>query len=168
MAPEDWLGGWSGESTDELLALAGRYRLDSIVLAFEQALGKKRFGGTPLSREEQFVCAIEALEREVNNGGYHQFFWNSSNEWVGVVVDALEAVGCPMTGEITRDAIRSLELGAQLDPQTVRAAADRADDDEDLSERLEVCDRRYFEGLEEPISTRLFDWIARNRERIRV
>jgi len=38
MAALKWLDRYSAESTDELIALENEYRLDSIVLAFEEAL----------------------------------------------------------------------------------------------------------------------------------
>jgi hypothetical protein len=164
---EDWLSGWSGETTEELLALAGRYRTDSIVLAFEQALGKKQLSGELLSLEERYVCAIEALEREVNNGGYDQFFFNS-NEYVDVIEAALESIGCPHTARITRDAIAHLEIEGDLTPENVSRAVEACEDEEERASRLSACDQRYFEGVEEPISDRLFSWIERNRERIRI
>jgi len=70
MAVLKWLDRYSGESTEELIALENEYRLDSIVLAFGQGLYQKaaRSGIEPLTAEEHVVLAIEALEREVNNG----------------------------------------------------------------------------------------------------
>jgi Domain of unknown function (DUF4375) len=165
---KDWFPGWSSETTEELLALAGRYRTDSIVLAFEEALGKKSFSGEPLSLEERYVCAIEALEREVNNGGYDQFFLNSSNEYVGIIVAALESIGCPHTARVTRDAIEHLGSQGDLTPENASGAAKACEDEEGRASRLSGCDQRYFEGIEEPISDRLFSWIERNRQRIRV
>ena len=41
MTELDWLEGYAGQTTEELLALEGRYRTDSIVLALEQALERK-------------------------------------------------------------------------------------------------------------------------------
>ena len=67
-----WLDGYSGETIDELIALAGSHRIDSIVLAIEEALLRRELG--ELNEAETTVLAIEALEREVNNGGYHRFF----------------------------------------------------------------------------------------------
>jgi hypothetical protein len=47
---------YSGQSTDELLALEGRYRLDSLVLALEQALLQKAAReGTSLRPEERLA-----------------------------------------------------------------------------------------------------------------
>jgi hypothetical protein len=36
-----WLDSYSGQTADQLLALEGEYRIDSLVLAFEQALDQK-------------------------------------------------------------------------------------------------------------------------------
>ncbi len=78
-----WLEGYSGQSVEQLLSLQGEYRTDSLVLAFEQAIRQKaeREGMQSLTVEERIVLAVEALEREVNNGGYDQFFANSSREF---------------------------------------------------------------------------------------
>ena len=62
--------GYSGQSADQLLSLEGMYRIDSLVRAFEQAITQKaqRGGVQSLTDEERIVLAVEALEREVNNG----------------------------------------------------------------------------------------------------
>jgi len=41
MADLIWLDGYSGETTEQLLALERTHRIDSLILAFEQALGQK-------------------------------------------------------------------------------------------------------------------------------
>ena len=92
----EWLDGYSGQSVDELLSLEGSCRCDSLVLAFEEAIGRKsqHNGANSLTVEERVVLAVEALEREVNNGGYDQFFINSSREFAPTIVDALQRIGC--------------------------------------------------------------------------
>lgn len=69
---------YSGETTDELLGYPAQGQRDSLVRAFEEALQRKesRNGERALSTEERTVLAVRALDREVNNGGYHQFFSN--------------------------------------------------------------------------------------------
>src|SRR6266849_547049 len=106
-----WLDGYNGESVDDLIALEGKYRTDSLVLAFEEALDKKaaRLGDAKLSDEERVILAIEALEREVNNGGYDQFFVNSSREYAPIIVNALRRIGCPKVAEITQKALKIMQ-----------------------------------------------------------
>ncbi len=41
MGDLEWLNGHSGQGTAELLALEGRFRTDSLVLAFEEAISGK-------------------------------------------------------------------------------------------------------------------------------
>lgn len=157
-----FLNSFEGQSTEELLALEGQYRLDSIVLAFEEAIRSKP--ADAISREESYVLAIEALEREVNNGGYSQFFGNSSCEFTSVVEAALRAIGCPKTADITRDAIEALRAKS-LTAEAVQTAAFNADDS--VEQALAVCDDRYY-ASDEPIEDRLFRWIVANKDRIRI
>lgn len=46
-----------------------------------------------LSDEEKTIVYIEALEREINNGGFSQFFFNSSGDDTEETVRALRNVG---------------------------------------------------------------------------
>lgn len=160
-----WLDGYSGQTVDELLALAGSHRIDSLVLAFEQAIHQKaaREGEQSLTGEERVVLAVEALEREVNNGGYAQFFWNSSREFAPIIVDALGRIGCPRTAESTRRAVEALALLA-ITAEAIEEAL-RADSDE-RDETLGECDRQYY-ASQENIEGRLFAFIKANRSRIR-
>jgi hypothetical protein len=61
-----FLDGYRGQTLDELLTMTDTYREDSIILAIEQALQQK--APTDLTPPEHVVLAVEALEREVNNG----------------------------------------------------------------------------------------------------
>ena len=140
-----WLEKYSDQTTDELISLEGEYRADSLVLAFEQALDQKseRVGNDNLSNEELVVLAIEALEREVNNGGYNQFFFNSSNEFTPIIVDALNRIGCSATAAITQRAIDSLGIQGTITVDAIEAAMEK--DNEDRDDRLNECDDEYYE-----------------------
>jgi hypothetical protein len=145
-----WLDGYAGQTIDELLALASQYRIDSLVVAMEEALDQKsaRLGDGGLSEAERAVLAVEALEREVNNGGYGQFFTNSSSEHAAFIVDALVKIGCSETVEITRKAVEAVQSGG-----------------EDADEILEECDAAYFDSAE-PIAERLFAFVEANKSAI--
>lgn len=47
---------------------------------------------------------IDALEAEVNNGGFDQFFFNSAGNEAALIMQALEAVGASKTAAIVRRA----------------------------------------------------------------
>ena len=104
MSATDWLNTYTGQTTDELIALESNYRTDSLVLAFEQALGQKAgpLGFEGLTSAERVVLAVEAIEREVNNGGYDQLLINSSKELAPYFVSALNDIGCPKVARLTQ------------------------------------------------------------------
>jgi Domain of unknown function (DUF4375) len=157
MNQKKWLDGYSGQTTKELIALEEDYRVDSIVLAFEQAVGQKavRQGESSLDQDERIVLAVEALEREVNNGGYSQFFINSSREYTPIIADSLQRIGCPRTAEITQEAIGALRLRELADSE-IESEMERQNPERDTV--LEGCDKRYFKESE-AIAEHLFAYI---------
>ncbi len=135
---------YTGQSTAKLIALEEVYRIDSLVLAFEQAIQDKP--DINLSKPERFILAIEAMEREVNNGGWAQFFSNTDNEYDAFLVEALEAIGSTKTAGLAAEALSLYQRGGE--------------DDE-----FEDLDSRYFE-LAEPIAERLFQYITSHQSEI--
>lgn len=167
VSEEKWLDGYSGQTTDELIRLQGEYRTDSLVLAFEQAIDQKadRIGQDRLTAEEKVVLAIEALEREVNNGGYDQFFINSSKEHTPIVVDALNRIGCADAALLTRQAIDALGIEGQVTVEAIDRVMD--DDSDERDERLGECDERYYEVVGD-LAGPLLEFIKRNKDKITV
>ena len=163
MSDLPFLKEYSGQTVEQLLSLEGEYRIDSLVLVFEEALGKKAFreGDSALSAEEMVILAVEALEREVNNGGYSQFFENSSQEYAPIIVQALIRIGCPKTADITQRSIESIHL-PNLSVEAIEAivAADKMNE-----EVLNDCDNSYF-GAGEDIAGQLFAFIKTNKDAI--
>ena len=88
------------------------YLYDSLVRAFEEGLQRKasQRGERALTQEVRVVLAVRALDREVNNGGYHQFFSNSSCQYALTVVPALESIGCGEAAALTKRALDALNL----------------------------------------------------------
>ena len=159
-----FLKNYSGQTVDQLLSLEGEYRTDSIVLAFESALLQKsaRDGESALNADERIVLAVEALEREVNNGGYSQFFDNSSRQFAPVIVNALVRIGCPKAAAITQKAIDALHLPSL----TVEAIETAMDDVDEIEEALNECDNSYYNSGED-IAANLFAFIKKNKPTIK-
>jgi hypothetical protein len=139
-----FLDSYEGQSTTELIALKDTYRIDSLVLAFEQAIQAKP--EADLTEPERFVLAIEAMEREVNNGGWNQFFLNTNNEFNPILVNALIAIDCPDNSEIASKAISAFQGETEM-------------------EALEELDNQYFAGTES-IADKLFQYIERHPDEI--
>ena len=119
----------------------------------------KREGAQSLTTEERIVLAVEALEREVNNGGYDQFFVNSSREFAPLIVGALQRIGCKKTTNITQKAIEALAI-SDLGSDAIEAVI--CTRDEKRAAKLTRCDDSYYESRE-PIAERLFAFIKANR-----
>jgi hypothetical protein len=160
------LSEYSGQSIEQLLSLEGQYRIDSLVLAFEEAVSRKvqREGTDSVSHVERTILAVEALEREVNNGGYDQFFRNSSREYVGSIVHALERIGCIKAAKVTQTAINALNAPS-LDVEAIDIVMTK--ESRRRRGKFETCDAAYFEN-DEPIAERLFEFIKRNKDSIRI
>ena len=160
-----WLDTYSGQSTWELIALEGEYRTDSIVLAFEQAADQKmeRVGYDKLTEEERIILAIEALEREVNNGGYSQFFMNSSKEYASIIVDALHRIACEDAAALTQEAINILGIQRVLTVDAIDGAMSGENGERDR--KLNECDSRYFDTAGD-LSENLLTFIKKNKAKI--
>jgi hypothetical protein len=160
---QEFFSGYGGETTEELIAMAGDYRIDSIVLAFEEALEQQR-GERSLTTEESWILAIVDLEREVNNGGYLQFFENSSREHAASVVQALEAISCPQVAELTQRAIATLKIQGEISEAAIEEAIETREDE--ISESLDALDSEFIQQTES-IEDRLFEFIKANRDHIK-
>lgn len=156
--------GYSGQTIEQLLSLEGQYRTDSRVVAIERAIAQKaaRQGDKSLTAEEQIVLAVEALESEVNNGGYSQYFVNR-HELAPIIVESLLRINCPKTAEISREAIHALDLPV-LDAAAINTAM--IADNERRDDILHQCDEAYLEAGED-IGGQLFSFIKANKSQIK-
>jgi hypothetical protein len=109
--------------------------MSELVFARHEAVG---FGA--LSEPEQTVYCLDALEREVNNGGFDQFFFNSSGDTALETVAALERLGAAHTAGLVRRALAVFHGG--------RPAADRGEREKQM-EALPESARDTWSKLDE-------------------
>jgi hypothetical protein len=67
-------------------------------------LDPQQFGN--LSAAIQVGCCLHMLEAEVNNGGFDQFFLNSSGYYALQTMNALARIGAPKTRALLENAIK--------------------------------------------------------------
>jgi hypothetical protein len=107
---------------------------------------KTSFGKEDFARQslpQKVFSAIWAVESEVNNGGFSQYFFNSSAESAAFVVEALKTVGAPKTADICKRAIAAaLPSGLPRSAEAIRSAA--ADFPDEVLEKLEALDQEFF------------------------
>ena len=95
------------------------------------------------TRPQKVFSAIWALESEVNNGGFSQYFLNSSSETAGFVAEALETIGAPQTAEICKRAITvAFPAGLPVDSEEISAAAE--DFPDETGDRLDALDQEFY------------------------
>jgi len=118
---------------------------DHILIALSES-PQTKFGKEPfasLSHSHKVFSAIWAVESEVNNGGFSQYFLNESAETVPFVAEALDAMGAPKTADISRRAITcAFPDGLPRTTADIRSAA--ADFSDNALEALEPLDDEFF------------------------
>ncbi len=153
MEDKPWLD-YTGESTDALIKLGDRYRVDSIVCAFETAIIQK---ASISEWAELVVLVVETMEREVNNGGFGQLLLNGADH-VPFLLSALESIGCVQTLNIAGRALASAGFTKGMTPREIAALRT-------LDGSLSNFDQEYFDARED-IEGLLFRFICDHRDQI--
>ena len=154
-----------GQTTAELIACKNTHRIGSILAAFEWGIQAKigPGGEQELTSNERLVLAVMALLREVNNGGYHQFFINSSRRFAPVIVENLQLIGCATTAEITERAISALGVDS-VSGESVSEAA--AENDLARNKVLDKLDMEFYQINE--VEPQLFKFIEAHQDNIQL
>jgi len=114
-----------------------------------------------LSNPQKIFHYVQELEREVNNGGFNQYFWNSSGDYAMDTVEALKAIGANKTATIVQKAIdRFPNANVPVNK----------DEREELVEKIEETanpvwnelDQKFF-LYEDDINTLNIEFIKKNR-----
>lgn len=100
-----------------------------------------------LNDEQRVLYITQALEEEVNNGGFSQFFFNSAGAFANELVASFEKIGAIKTAEICKKAISV--FGAKVPTDRAEREDVISPDDEKEEERIEEflneCDDAFFE-----------------------
>jgi len=96
IAPEDRISkvrATVGGTIQEILLKDSQFDLYEMLGSIEVLVGSKIYHKLPTSLAERMVFAFTWLAREVRNGGFHQFFFNSAGDSWKDVLDGLIAIG---------------------------------------------------------------------------
>jgi hypothetical protein len=102
-----------------------------------------------LSTPEQVFLLIWELENEVNNGGFHQYFYNSSGALAPNVVSALKILGAEATADIAQRALNAV-----------------ANATSGARQALENLDQEYYKCPED-LTPMLYKYVAEHRMEVR-
>jgi hypothetical protein len=124
-----------------------------------------RFGKEEFARQslpQKVFSAIWAVESEVNNGGFSQYFLNSSAESASFVAEALETIGAPKTAAICDRAITTA-FPAGLPPTAEIIQSMAADFSDEILEKLEPIDQEFF-AYPHNLTDLLFAYVSEHSE----
>lgn len=168
MSDLPWLE-YGGQTTDDLVALEDRYRVDSLVVAMEMALRTRAENSSALlsqlNLDERVVVVVAAMEREVNSGGFESLFASDEAVWVPFLIEGLQAIGCPKVAALADKAIKRLKIKGPLSADAIRNAVDG--DDEKLSDALSALDEKYYESAGD-LAPAVWDHIKKHRTKIKL
>ncbi len=126
---------------------------------------KTRFRKQELAEQslpQKVFSTIWAVESEVNNGGFSQYFLNSSAESAPFVVEALETIGAPKTANICIRAIATaFPSGLPAPVEAIRLVA--ADFPDETLEKLETLDQEFL-AYPHDLTDLLFAYISNHPE----
>jgi hypothetical protein len=114
------------------------------------------------SLPQKVFSSVWAVESEVNNGGFSQYFLNGSAETAAFVADALETIGAPKTADICRRAI-NCAFPDRLPPTAEEISSLAADFSEDILAQLDALDTEFF-GYPHDLTELLYAYVSRHPE----
>jgi hypothetical protein len=161
-------GGWRrwqrhpvGQTLDELLLFDGTESGTVILSAIAQAIQQK--STRDMTGIERTVLSVLALNREVNNGGYDQFFVNSSRQFAPIIVDDLVRIGCIEIADITQRAMDAFNL-PEISVASIEAAI--RTESQERTRALNRCDIAFYStsGIHE----HLLAYVKAHKDAIRI
>jgi len=122
---------------------------------------RTQFGKTDFEEQsvpQKVFSSIWAVESEVNNGGFQQYFQNFSAETAHFMVVAFKTIGAPKTADICDRAIHcAFPGGLPATPEEISAAA--ADFPDGVLRDLGLLDREFF-AYPHNLTGLLFDYVS--------
>lgn len=140
---------------------------DDLVIALDEYISEKCEYGEEidnLSYPERIFFITQAVEMEVNNGGFNQFFVNSSSDFAEEMVKAFEEIGAIHTAKICKKAIKA--LGRELPPvgsdEREEVLGELVESDE-INDILEECDDAFYE-YEDDLEELNYAYVMKNKD----
>ncbi|MBQ7915986.1 MAG: DMP19 family protein [Firmicutes bacterium] len=115
-----------------------------------------------LNEYEMIVYIAQELEAEVNNGGFWQFFYNSSGNFSNQLVDAFNEIDASQTAEICQKALTVFGGSVPVDREERQDLMEQLEIEED-NEILCECDEAFY-GYAEDLVQLNYEYIMQHKE----
>lgn len=117
---------------------------------------------TELTEAERTFVLVENVEREVNNGGFDQFFMNSSGDHAEASHAALLEIGAVKTASLLEKAMSIFPDGFVPQTYEERMMALEEVDEDEVQAWFEDCDSEYYDEIDENIAALLIEYVKEN------
>ena len=117
-----------------------------------------------LNEQERIFYVAQALEMEVNNGGFSQFFYNDSGNFANEIVTAFQEIFAYHTAEICQKAVNAFGGDVPIDRDEREELMDELEcaDDSKFDEILDECDEAFYE-YKDNLTKLCYEFAMRNR-----
>lgn len=102
------------------------------------------------------------LEREINNGGFNQYFWNSSGNFVHQTIKSLQLIGADKTANILQTAIAQFPNNIVPEDLTVRQEVIEQIE-ESANEVWGALDQKFF-AYEDDLNALNLEYVRQNKQ----
>jgi hypothetical protein len=116
-----------------------------------------------LSSPERVFGLIWELESEVNNGGFHQYFLNSTGALAPHIVEALKAVGAVQTAALVQEAIAQVGSVPWSDDAARKTIMNALSSD--VIEKLNKLDQSFY-AYPNDLTELLYRYVDKHRVEI--
>ena len=121
---------------DETIAITELDSMLSIISNHGQEIDR-------LTESQKIVLIVENLEREINNGGFNQFFFNSGGQFAHETITALRTIKAFKTADIV-----SKSISAWPNQKVPKDWSERQELVDEISDQADIvwneCDKEFY------------------------
>jgi hypothetical protein len=114
-----------------------------------------------LTESQKIVLIVENLEREINNGGFNQFFFNSGGQFAHETITALRTIKAFKTADIV-----SRSISAWPNQKVPKDWSERQELVDEISDQADIvwneCDKEFYK-YQDNIVKLLLDYVKSNK-----
>ncbi len=116
-----------------------------------------------LTEEQKLFYYNQCLEREINNGGFNQYFFNSSGDFAHLTVQSLLTIGANKTADILQNAIN--QFPDKTAPQDRTERQNILEQIEETADPIwEELDQKFF-AYEDDLNTLNIEFVRKYKDK---
>jgi hypothetical protein len=116
-----------------------------------------------LTEEQKLFYYNQCLEREINNGGFNQYFFNSSGDFANQTVQSLLTIGAKKTADNLQKAID--QFPDKITPQNRTERQEILEQIEETANPIwEELDQKFF-AYEDDLNTLNIEFVRKNKDK---